>query len=242
MSANQQTSMKKFAFVILFAGGIIAAALLVMDSGPLAKLRLENKELNVKLDQLLKLEEDPRQRSNQGGQAGNKSVLPEEQFRELLRLRGEVAVLRREKEQASRPRTESRSSSGISTGQRSRPTSVPDQDYLPKESCAFVGYEDPNSALQSCLWAWNSGDPKAVAASFTSGYRARWGRKSDSEIAVQLSNNLYATRGFRILERNPVSEDTVDLTLGDEAGQHKLRMRFKRVVAEWKFDGEFKVD
>ena len=82
--------MKKCALVILFAGGIIATALLVMDSRPLAKLRRENQELNAQLDQSLKLEEKHRRRSNQGGQAGNKSALPEEQFRELLRLRGEV--------------------------------------------------------------------------------------------------------------------------------------------------------
>lgn len=137
---------------------------------------------------------------------------------------------------------ESHSSSGISSAQRPGPTSTPDQDYLPKESWTFIGYEDPNSALQSCLWAWNSADPKAVAASMSPGHRAAWGFRTDEQIAAQIARNMANMKGFRVLNRQIFTNGVALFTLSDEEMKQKLRFRLKQVGSQWKFDGELKAD
>jgi hypothetical protein len=168
--------------------------------------------------------------------------LPDVQMRELLRLRGEVGVLRRQTNELAYAQTENSRLRSASNALPPRDPSQPALDYLPRESWAFAGYADPDSALQSCFWAWSRGDPKAVVASFTPAHRAQWGFKSDEEIATQIARNLRNAKGFLILERKNVSDSECRLTVSDAALKQKVGFCYKRIGAEWKFEGEFRVN
>jgi RNA polymerase sigma factor (sigma-70 family) len=71
-----------------------AATVLLVQHHAQEKLRSENEALTQQLAQLKTDNEKP---SNQPATTGESKKLPDEQFNELLRLRGEVSVLRRQK-------------------------------------------------------------------------------------------------------------------------------------------------
>jgi hypothetical protein len=221
---------------LLIAGGIIA----VLEHRATARLREGNRALRQDVENLAGVSDENQRLSNLLFRA-NSQALPDAQLHELLKLRGEVSVLRRETSQLASVQAENnRLRSG--TNLPARDPSQPAPDYLPRESWAFAGYADPDSALQSCMWAWSSGDPKAVVASFTPAHRAGWGFKSDEEIAAQLARNLSHAKGFRILERQDVSDSEFRLTVSDADAKQKVGFCYKRIGSEWKFDHEFGVN
>ena len=222
---------------LLVTGTIVA----VREHRATARLREESRALRQQIEQLAGVSEKNQRLSNLLAGANN-GALPDAPMRELLKLRGEVSVLRRETNKLARVQAENIRLRSASNALPQRDPSQPAPDYLPRESWAFAGYADPDSALQSCLWAWSSGDPKAVVASFTPAHRAGWGFKSDEEIAAQLARNLSHARGFRILERQNVSDSEFRLTVSDAAETQKVGFCYKRIGSEWKFDHEFAVN
>jgi hypothetical protein len=221
---------------LLFAGGVVG----VLEHRATARLRERNRALLQDVEQLARVSDEYRRLSNLLFRASSPTS-PDAQMRELLRLRGEVGVLRQQTNELAKVQTQNHQlRSG--TNLPARDPSQPAPDYLPRESWAFAGYADPDSALQSCLWAWSIGDPKAVVASFTPAHRAHWGFKPDEEIAAQLARNLRNTKGFRILERKTVSDSEFRLTVSDAGAKQKVGFCYKRIGSEWKFDGEFRVN
>src|ERR1039458_8956353 len=156
---------------VLVGSGI----LLVFEHQATTKLREKNQAMQQQVEQVGRLGEENQRLSNLVAQASNPASLPQDQLRELLRLRGEVGPLRRQKAEGEKLRAEnSRSPTALTP-------SASAQDYLPRESWAFLGYGDPDSALQSSFWAWSSGDPKAVVTSMSPGHRASWGHRTDEQ-------------------------------------------------------------
>ena len=221
---------------LLIAGGITAA----LKHRATAKLREDNRALRQQAEQLAGVSGESQRLSNLLARASS-PALPEAQMRELLRLRGEVGVLRQQTNELAQVHTEN-SQFRSGTNRPARDPSQPAPDYLPKESWAFAGYADPDSALQSCLWAWSSGDAKAVMGSITPAHRASWGFKSDEEIAARIARNFSHVRGFRILERQNVSDSEFNLMVSDADVKQKVGFCYKRIGSEWKFDGEFRVN
>jgi len=68
---------------------------LVLEHQALTKLREQNRALQAQLGQFALIAQDHQRLSNLLAQATVKSSLPEDQFRELLKLRGEVGLARR---------------------------------------------------------------------------------------------------------------------------------------------------
>ena len=85
------TKLKLGISALVVAGATTA---LVVQHQAQEKLRTENESLTQQLAQLKTDKEKP---SNQPATTGDSQKLPDEQFNELLRLRGEVGVLRRQK-------------------------------------------------------------------------------------------------------------------------------------------------
>jgi hypothetical protein len=226
---------------VLVGSGI----LLVFEHQATRKLREKNQAMQQQVEQVARLGEENRRLSNLVARASNPVSLPEDQLRELLRLRGEAGPLRRQEAEVEKLQAEN---SRLRAAQTNRSptalapaTSAP--DYLPRESWAFVGYGDPDSALQSTFWAWSSGDPKAVVASMAPGQRAKWGFKTtDEEVAAQLARNTARAKGLRILNRQVFTNGVALFTVSDPDMIHKIRFRFKQFGSEWKFDGELKAD
>ena len=119
---------------------------LMLEHQAQARLREHNRALQQQVEQLARQAEG---QSNLVTEADAGGSLPEEQFRELLRLRGEVGLLRQQKAEWEKLRAENRYLRSAATSQGSGTASQPQKDYLPKESLAFAGYADPDSAMHS---------------------------------------------------------------------------------------------
>jgi hypothetical protein len=88
-------STAKFKLGVIGTLAVVAvASLFVMQHQALIKSREENRTLQQQLDELAKLAEDHRRLSNLVAQTDSRRGLAEEQFGELLKLRGEVGRLR----------------------------------------------------------------------------------------------------------------------------------------------------
>ena len=222
---------------LLVAGGIVA----VLGHRATAKLRGDNLALREQAAPLAGVEAEHQHLTNALTHASDNS-LPEHQLRELLKLRAEVSALRQQTNELAKVQVENHQLRSGANGLPARNPSQPPPVYLPRESWAFAGYADPDSALQSCLWVWSRGDPKAVMASFTPAHRASWGFKTDEEIAAQIARNLSHETGFRILKRESVSDSEFRLTVSDPNAKQKVGFCYKRIGSEWKFDHEFKVN
>src|SRR5476649_1763872 len=87
--------MKNLLAGIVIAGLIVCAAFLYLQRQAQEKLRAEDESLQ---QQIAQLKADKENLSNLAAQTKNSQSLPNEQFNELLKLRGEVGVLRQQLE------------------------------------------------------------------------------------------------------------------------------------------------
>jgi RNA polymerase sigma factor (sigma-70 family) len=250
-SATTATAIKTIAMTTLQKGLIttivvagLATPLIIHYQGQ-AGLREENSSLRQKLQQQLdasvQLETDNAQLSKLVGQATNKS-LSDEQFRELLRLRGEVGQLRNQKSELEKLRTEN---SQIRATRDSNPALSDDgQRYFSKESWAFVGYAKPESTFQSVVWAMSKGDLKTMLASVSPEEQVRMEKefagKSEEEIVAGNATEMEKIKGFRILKNEPISDDEVILTIFGDGKEETMKVRVKRIGNEWKLAGRVK--
>jgi hypothetical protein len=161
------------------------------------------------------------------------------QFIELQRLRAEVAAQRGE---IQKLRTQLAAAAVVPIHQ-AYPATLSFVD-VPKEAWAFAGFDTPESALQSMLWATLQGDVSAVRASITPAEEARrsageWKGKTDSEIADEGVQRLDQATGFQILNIQMFSEDQAHFTVyinGFDQPDQPLWMDMRKIGGEWKSD------
>src|SRR5204863_4557037 len=107
----------------------------------------------------------------------NSSCLSSDQFSELMKLRGEIGLLRQDASEVARLRAAHPQllAPSINTEPRSEPSRPDPQTfvaYWPKAQLTFAGYADPTSGLRTALWAMSRNDPNALEASVTPETRA----------------------------------------------------------------------
>jgi len=215
---------------------------LVVQYQSQARLADENRALRL---QLARMEQPP---------ATPQPVAPaaasDEQFRELLRLRGEVSQLRQQTNELEKAQRENRQlRASLSRAQQSTSPSNPEAPAgvdFPREAWAFAGYADPTAAFQSLIWSLSRGEVATGLASFTPEHRAgreqNWANKSDAEISAGMIKDMQNTKNFRILGQHPEGNDEVILQLqidGEKTPDTVLKKsaRMKRIDGEWKFAG-----
>jgi hypothetical protein len=237
---------------ILIAAGLIGLAILSIVTWQGHKTALSLKEENHRLrSRLADLELE--KTTSSAAAAEPSSVSPE-----LLRLRGEVAQLRRQTNemetlQKENTRLKSELSSATQAAAQARAAaqaqSRPAPSDLtgvgtafPRETWAFAGYASPEDTLKTAVWAMSIGNPNAFLATLSPTERAgterRWQGKTEDEIAAESRREMEKLTGFRILDRQTISDDEVVLRVmadGDEGDVRRMRM--KRLGSEWKFDG-----
>ena len=114
-----------------------------------------------------------------------------------------------------------------------------DQTEFPKASWAFAGYSDPESALQSCMWAANNGDVKALLASLSSASRQRLaGRPRDQILTAKDKADYAKMTGYHILEKQVVSENEVLLEVHADGLDQTKKLFMQRIGNEWKLGSE----
>jgi hypothetical protein len=233
--------------------GIAAIASLavwvVVEHQTQAGLRREHQALEQQLDEMARLIAVNEQLSNLLAQAKSQQSLTEGESRELLRLRGEVGVLRRQSSELETVREENhqaRAALERSLKGQNAARAVATADYWPQDSWAFKGYASADAALQTSLWASNNGDVKALLASATGEMRKVIEEdlkgKSETEASIKAMDEVMNMKSVRVLNREAQGDDTVVLT-AEFAGRtenHTGKLVLKRIGNEWKISGQAK--
>jgi RNA polymerase sigma factor (sigma-70 family) len=224
----------------------LAGAVLLAGIGtPLAihhynKLHDENDVLRRQIAELSSVKADNERLAGLVSQASNSPSPAQEQLGELLRLRSEVGILRRQTNEIAQLRRENRALKSSPARVAQNPD-VP-VDGLPKDSWAFAGYADPESALQSAMWARNSGDAKTYLASVAPGedeFR-KFNGKPEGDVTSELPKELREVTAYKVLDREAVSDDEVILTIFADGIRQQALFRMRRYGNEWKLAGVVK--
>ena len=225
--------------------GIISAVVVAGVATPLViqrqaqvKLRTANQSLRQQVGQLAQLKAQNERLSSLLAQANSAQSLPKDQLSELMRLRGEVGILRRQTNELRMLRT-AHNEDPLTAASPSEAAAIP------KESWAFVGYTTPETALQSVAWAMSKGDVKTFLASLSpetkNEYVQRFEGKTESEIAILLSEEISRLSALRLDRKKASLESEVAFVLyseerddGTTKAKDEAVMTFKKIGSEWK--------
>jgi RNA polymerase sigma factor (sigma-70 family) len=229
--------------------GLVSAVVIAAVSTPIVmqyqaagRLREENRALRSQL------QTTATPLSATAAPASADQAVDNEQYRELLRLRGEVSQLRRQTNELGNLRNENRKLRASAATPRNNPAAEAQTLDFPREAWSFVGYAEPASAFQSMIWSLSNGRVPTALGSFTPEQRTRMMAKQNGEnkseefIAAEMVRDMQYTQRFRVLEQQAISDDEVQLRVlvnGEKTPETVIdrRARMKRIDGEWKFDG-----
>ncbi len=232
--------MKTSKFVIIGAMLLAAAAaLLALRHRSRMNLRAENLALQEQINQMIPQVAEHDRLSNKVAGAASAPSSAIEQSIELQRLRAEVGA---RKDEIKKLRTQLAAAAVVPIHQ-DYPATLSFVD-VPKNEWAFAGYDTPEAALQSMLWATLQGDVNAVRDSITPAEQARraageWQNKTDGQIADVGVQRLGQVTGFEILNVQMFSEDQAHFTVyidGMDQPDQPLWMDMQRIGGQWKSD------
>jgi RNA polymerase sigma factor (sigma-70 family) len=203
------------------------------------KLLEENAALRRGLDELPALRSENDRLSNLLAQANNSASPSKEQLTELLKLRGEVGSLRRQTNELATLKVENQD---LKAAPKNPTAPASPTDSLPRESWVFAGYADPESAFQSAVWARSQGDAKTYLASLSPQGQEfkKFENKSEEVIASELPRDMDGVTGFKIVDKEMVSDDEAILTIFADGIKEGARFKLQRIGNDWKFAGPVK--
>ena len=132
---------------------------MVVQQQKLWRLREENQSLQHQVEQTGALRDGNEKLSKQLGESQLDQDLSKSQLAELLRLRGEVGLLRRDSQELARLRASQHVEKGVP--QPDPTDSSP--DFLPSAAWANVGADKPDAAIQTFFWAGKHGETNLVS-------------------------------------------------------------------------------
>jgi hypothetical protein len=209
------------------------------------KLTEENRALRQRIEQLSRLEQANDQLSNMVAVAEGSQAAVKEQLNELLKLRGEVGSLRRVTNELGQVKADNqrlKASLASAGGQNTTGELEPSSGGLPRESWAFAGYRDPDSALQTTLWAMSQGNAKLILASLTPDgpqYKEISGQ-TEEEVSTKSKAEFDKVTAFKIIDREVLSNDEVILVAYAYGMNESARIKLQRLDNEWKVAGPVK--
>ncbi len=188
-------------------------------------------------EELARVKEESVRLSNLIARSKPSGSLSDTQFRELMRLRGEVGQRRGEAREIAQIDATNRQLSAILAESGGAPV-VP--VHWAREQMAFAGYADPESAMISTLWALSNGDPSFYRAMLSAGEKEESeGEGNPQEIAEQykkIGEMLYpsSATGISVVgkKENSPDEAVVDLYYEGEGKTRKFVVR--KVDGQWK--------
>ncbi len=191
------------------------------------QIQLLQQERDAATNRLARLASEPSSVSDAGG--------------ELLRLRGEVGVLRQRTNALAKLLP-----AGSDSAERILAEKVAQdlQGYtnFPRDSWTYEGFATPEAAMKSFMWAKSVGDINTVLASGTTELRqevenAYFKDKSQAERKAILLENVQNVTGVEILKKMALSEDQVILQAHFGGAPDKTYS----ILTMVKLDGEWKV-
>jgi hypothetical protein len=241
-----KTTLLRIACSIAVVGGAIWV---LMGHQLQVRLAQENGALRQELRQTASLAAENERLSNLVFQSRSTQSLPEPQMRELLRLRGEVGVLRQQSAELDTLREENRQARAAMAKSLEAQSVVPagaaaTADYWPRGSWAYAGYGSPEAALQSSFWAANQGDLKTFMGGITGETLEKvendFEGKFEGEIAAMTKAEVGRLKSVRVRSREAQADDTVVLTVEFEEENQVVteKLLMKRIGNEWKLSGD----
>jgi RNA polymerase sigma factor (sigma-70 family) len=139
-----------------------AATALVVQHQAQTKLREENQSLRQRINQL---QTDNENLSNRVAAAGHSQSLSDEQLNELLRLRAEASVRRRQNENHGKAQSDAHQAR-LSQTEANLPAvlDAPTVPLSPAADWANVGNASPTAAMQTLNWAMSKHDENAFSS------------------------------------------------------------------------------
>lgn len=180
-------------------------------------------------EEIQQLQEDKNQATNRLSAVAAEIEKARSASNELLRLRGEITVLRRE----SKPVTEN-----LKPQPAKEPN--PPQTEFTRENWRFAGFETPENTLQSSAWAMRQDDAAGFLASLTPEFRAWLGAGSGSQdkmVIEGLNGISLETKSYRItsVQTNSANEHILFVYYSDAYGNSRGNsMLLKRIEGQWK--------
>ena len=236
-----------FPTVVLLSTAAVLAVWLAVEHQRRLRLGDEHGALEQRVSQMAALRESNVRMSDLVARATSARSAPDDEFGELLRLRGEVGVLRQQTAELETVRSENRQAHAALEGTRTRSARAPDSgataDYWPRDSWEFRGYATADAALQTTLWAADNGDLKTLAAATTGDVQkileSEVGGKSEGEAAARAMDHVVGVKSIRLLSREVQSDDTVLFTaeIENRTDTQTGKLLMKRVGNEWKLSG-----
>jgi hypothetical protein len=169
--------------------------------------------------------------------------LPNEDLHELLKLRGEVGLLRQQTNELRKLLAQNRQpNSAQANGRPQGEPNLATGDLVPIGSLAFAGYATPEATFQSTLSADLKGDSKTFLQGFTPEKKQEEEKgltgKSESELAARAAERAAHFDGasVRILNSRLLSDDEAELTVFTTADKENnlVTLTMKRIEGEWK--------
>ena len=218
-----------------------AATALVVQHQTQTRLHGENAALTR---QIAQLEADNESLSNRLARASDAKPLPDEQMNELLKLRGEVGVMRRQLELQQKQVNQQ---SGH-TEKATQSVSHAPGSYISKEQLSDVGYTTPEAALETITWAMMNGTYEQVTQGLSPELLAEESKEAksreDFETRQKMMSPLF--KGMQIVAEKSLTGDKVELKVKMDAdpipGQTRQQPPFLiqpmvKVENEWKLGG-----
>jgi len=237
--------MKNAVIIIL---SVCFAAFGVMHSQQIMKLRAENNALLSRLNEAEKAVAQEREKIEARYRAENKRL--REQAGEVHKLRGDVTRLRAQSDEAARLRAanERLQANNARIQQSAAEVAAMAEDAaraggsnFPKESWSFVGYQTPENALVSAIWAMQQGTPDTYLSSLSPEEQKRmaeqWAGKSEAEIAAKHQSDVTHISGIRVLQQETIDADSMVMSVYIDGVDRMEKVSMKRVNNEWKFGG-----
>jgi hypothetical protein len=235
----------------IILGGILlagAAASWTIQHATRVELRERETARRQGATQLAVIAAENRALSNRIAQSNNADRLTGEQLRELLRLRGEVGLLRQTVGEIDRLRaTNSQYLADLARSEASgggEPlVSGPQtsQNHWARDQFAFAGFAEPESALKTTLWIWVDADLESLLPYCTPEERTElerlWAGRSETEMAAlrQRMAALYGLDrgGVRLMGKKLTSPDEALLDLYFEGDGKRRRFSLEKSGARW---------
>jgi hypothetical protein len=227
--------------VIVVTG--LAASLAIRHGGQ-SKSSEKAECLRQQAEQITRLSAENERLSTQIAQAKGPQALPPDQLRELLRLRGQIGLLRQAgKEMVHLQTTNEQLRAALAASEKQLAKARAAPNFWAKEQLTFAGYAEPEAALKTSLWAMNNGDVKSYLASWVSGpdlhalFEDQLRDKARAEMAAGaklLAETLGPSIGFHILDKQVKSPDEVILNLSFDGEGKARKFVVKKLGSEWK--------
>jgi hypothetical protein len=228
-------------FIGVLVVASVSASLAIRHSGQV-KLPDRAEALRQQTEQLARLSAENERLSNQVARVKGTPSLPPDELRELLRLRGQIGLLRQagtEMAQLQAANEQLRATTAGSEQQLAQARAAP--NFWAKEQLTFAGYANPEATLKATLWAMNNADIKTFLTCWTlSPALEDLRQKAEAEMAAEgksLAENLAPSIGFHIIDKQVRSADEVVLNVSFDGEGKTRRFIVKKVGSEWKLAG-----